>query len=74
MMYRYQLFEEEQHTPETGRYRTYGICVLNEAEETVMLLSDISTDFQTVSDLADRCTRGELAPEHLRDVALNTIQ
>ncbi|MBQ9862089.1 MAG: hypothetical protein IJO75_07520 [Clostridia bacterium] len=72
-MCRYIPIEEEQYTPEVGRYRTYGICVLNEAGKTVEILSDISTDFETVSDLADRCTKGKLAPEHLRDVVLNTI-
>lgn len=72
-MYRYMPIEEEQYLPELGRYRTYGIRVENEERETVMILSDVSPDFEMVSDLADRCTRGKLEPEHLRDVVLNTI-
>lgn len=72
-MYRYIPIEEERYAPEVGWYRTYGICVENEDRETVMILSDISTDLGTVSNLADRCTRGKLSPEHLRDVVLNTI-
>ncbi len=72
-MYKYIPIEEKQDAPEVGRYKTYGICVLNKKGETVLILSDISTDLKTVSDLADRCTSGGLAPEHLRDVVLNTI-
>ncbi len=72
-MYRYIPVEEEQYAPEVGQYRTYGIYVENEDGNRVMMLSDISTDQQVVSEIAERCTNGHLAPEHLRDVVLNTI-
>ncbi len=72
-MLRYIPVKEERYTPEIGEYQTYGICVLNETGETVTSLSDISTDFNTVSKLADQCTKGQLAPEHLKDVVLNSI-
>lgn len=72
-MIRYVPIAEERYGSDVGQYRTYGICVLNEEGKTVMILSDISMDFEMVSELADRCTKGELAPEHLCDVVLNTI-
>lgn len=72
-MFAYTLIEEDLYIPDLGPYRTYGICVRNESGETVTVLSDISTDRDMVSDLAERCTKGELAPEHLLDVVLGSI-
>lgn len=72
-MFVYIPIEEELCTPELGLYRSYGIRIENETGETVAVLSDISSDLKAVSDLAERCTNGALAPEHLRDVVLNYI-
>ena len=72
-MFVYIPIEEELCTPELGLYRSFGIRVKNESGETVAVLSDISTDREMVWDIAERCTSGGLAPEHLRDVVLNWI-
>ena len=72
-MFRYLPIEEQITTPELCTYHTYGICVKDEAGNTVTVLSDISCDKQMVTDLAARCTRGELVPEQLIDVVLNSI-
>lgn len=72
-MFSYIPIEENLCRPELGRYKSYGIRVENEVGETVAVLSDISTDQTMVAELAERCTSGDLAPEQLRDVVLNTI-
>lgn len=72
-MFVYIPIEEKLYTPELGSYRSYGIRVENEAGDTVAVLSDISLDKKRVSELAKRCTTGKLAPEHLRDVVLDSI-
>lgn len=69
----YILIEEMHCTPELGAYQSYGIRVENEVGKTVAVLSDISTDQAMVTELAERCTRGALAPEQLYDVVLNSI-
>ena len=73
-MFTYTVFEECILSDELGSYRSYGICAKNEAGEVVLSLSDVSVDARVVSDLAERCTRGELSPEQLVDVVLNCIQ
>ncbi len=65
---RYRIFAEQKKTDESGCYQTYGIQGLDAKQQTVVQISDISTDREQVELLALRCTRGELAFEHLRDV------
>lgn len=72
-MFFYIPIEEHLSTTELGSYRSYGIRVENEVGDAIMILSDISTDQEKVAELAERCTSGALAPEHLRDVVLDCL-
>ena len=73
-MFTYTVLEEYLSSDELGSYRSYGICVKNEAGEIMLSVSDISTDARVVLNLAERCTRGALSPEQLLDVILDCIQ
>lgn len=64
--YRYIPVEEMLKNEETD-YVSYGISV-RAADDEVDFISDVSTDFEEVTHLAEQCTAQQLAPEHLRDV------
>ena len=64
--YRYVPVKELLKNEETD-YVSYGISVLT-ADEEVDFISDVSTDFDEVTRIAERCTEEQLAPEHLKDV------
>nr|WP_325229853.1 DUF6514 family protein [uncultured Oscillibacter sp.] len=70
-MYQYLPIENEAFSPYIGRYRTFGLRVLQveEGEEReVMILPDVSTDFAFTLRLAGLCTQKQLSPLHLLDV------
>ncbi len=73
-MFRYVPIQEELHTSDLGQYRSYGICALNENHERVAFISDVSTDPKVAAQIAALCTVGQLAPEQLRDVILNSLE
>ena len=72
-MIRYVAVEEQLYTSELGWYRTYGIRAENECGETVTQISDVSPESGFAEALAKACTEGELSPEQLQDVILNSI-
>ena len=65
--YRYVPVQETLQTEDNAKYVTYGISVRT-VEDEVAFVSDISTEFEEVSRLADICTAQELDPEQLGDV------
>ena len=72
-MIRYVVIEEHFNTPELGRYRTYGIRAEDEYGKIRAQVSDVSLEPEFVEILARACTEGELSPEQLHDVVLNSI-
>ena len=65
--YRYVPVEQTLKTEEHQSYVTFGISVRT-VEDEVTFISDLSTDFEAVSRLAELCTEQELDPVHLSDV------
>ena len=75
-MYRYVPSEEFLFSPFMGHYRSFGIAVFQYTEkgwERKSFFSDVSTDPSFVTALAQRCTRGQLSPDHLLDVLFDSI-
>lgn len=62
----------ENEPSASGSYRTFGLRVFRqeagEDAEEIMLLPDISTDFEFTLRLASLFTRKQLTPLHLLDV------
>ncbi|MBQ9964614.1 MAG: hypothetical protein IJP14_05790 [Clostridia bacterium] len=71
---RYEMFGETLLQEEIGCYCTYGIRCADENGNVIVQISDVSTDPQKVSALAERCTKGALAPEQLWDVVENFLE
>ncbi len=69
----YQVFCQTLYDENVGEYQTFGIQGIGENGEIVVSVSDVSTNPRQVIKLAKRCTEGDLAPEHLRDVVLNSL-
>lgn len=70
-MYQYLPIEKEIDSPCIGHYRSFGLRVLqNEGEEDqeLMVLPDVSTDFEFTLRLASILTKKQLSPLHLLDV------
>jgi len=65
-MFRYLPIENEVYSPYIGQYHTFGLLVLQEDEE-LMILPDVSTDFDFTLRLASLFTRKQLNPLHLLD-------
>ena len=75
-MYRYVPSEESLFSPLIGHYRSFGIAVYQYTKngwERKSFFSDVSTDASLVTTLAQRCTRGQLSPDHLLDVLFDSI-
>ncbi len=66
-MFRYLPIENEVFSPYIGRYHTFGLRVLQEDEE-LMILPDVSTDFDFTLRLASLFTKKQLSPLHILDV------
>ncbi len=70
-MIRYEAIEERLYSPDTGWYIGYGIRAYRQTAdcpEAVLTVSDISLSREQVTALAERCTKGQLAPIHLKEV------
>ncbi|MCD8158360.1 MAG: DUF6514 family protein [Clostridiales bacterium] len=70
-MYLYIPVKQQLFNSVIGNYVSYGIeCVevKSEQAERVAFVSDVSVDFRFVTDLALKCTLGQLSPYHLMDV------
>lgn len=75
-MFRYVPFEESLFSLSIGIYRSFGIAILqfvNHGWKQIDSISDVSTDYDFVATLAQRCTRGQLYPVHLIDVIQDSI-
>ena len=70
-MFLYLPIESEVNSPYLGTYRAFGLRVLrNEAgkDTELMILPDVSTDFNFTLHLASLFTKKQLDPLHLLDV------
>ncbi len=70
-MFLYLPIEHEIDSPYIGPYRAFGVRVLRSEEEgdrELMVLPDVSTDFEFTLRLASLLTRKQLSPLHLLDV------
>ncbi len=65
--YRYVPVQETLTSDELGTYVTYSLSVRT-VEEEITFVSDVSTDYEEIKQLADLCTIKELDPIHLEDV------
>ena len=65
--YRYVPVPETLLTEDNESYVTYGLSVRT-VEDEIAFVSDVSTDFEEVSRLADLCTEQELDPIHIGEV------
>ncbi len=70
---RYEVFCETLFQEEVGYYQTYGIRLVDANGKVKAQTSDVSTDKKFVETLAQRCTKGGLAAEHLRDVIEDSL-
>lgn len=71
-MIRYRLVKMRQ--PIAGY--TYGILGEENSENdwhTVAIVPDVSSNQAFVSQLADKCTKGQLSPIHLLDVIIDAL-
>ncbi len=66
-MYQYLPIESEVSSPYIGRYHTFGLRVF-QGDEELMILPDVSTDFDFTLRLASLFTRKQLSPLHFLDV------
>ena len=67
-MFVYFPVEHEINSPYIGQYRTFGIQVLHsgkDEDQELMILPDVSTDFEFTLRLASLLTRKRLSPLHL---------
>ena len=65
--FRYVPVQQVIESEDLGTYTTYGISA-RAVEDELFLISDVSTDFEKVRQLADLLTEQELHPEHLGDI------
>lgn len=70
-MFLYLPIENEITSPYTGKYRAFGLRIVQsktEGDQEIMILPDVSTDFEFTLRLASLFTRKQLSPLHLLDV------
>lgn len=70
-VYLYRCIKEQLHTPELGRYVSFGILALSVSRgcsQRLRFISDVSLDPMQVVRLAAQCTALQLAPGQLLDV------
>ena len=75
-MYLYIPKREHLYSAEAGSYISYGINVFHEKDQystPIASISDVSIDFDSVSNLCKLCTKMQLEPIHLWDVAEDFI-
>ena len=65
--YNYVPVQQTLTDEEIGTYVTYGLSVRTVAEE-ITFISDVSTDYDEITRLANVCTENQLDPEHLSDL------
>lgn len=67
-MIKYIPFKEILHSDEFGNYISFGIKVINNCENELLSVSDVTPDEQLAVSLCNECTQGQLDPIHLYDV------
>ena len=65
--YCYVPIQQTIKSEDLGTYISYGISV-RAVEDEIIRVSDVSTEYDTVARLAQRCTENELDPIHLGEV------
>ena len=65
----YKTFEQRLFLEDWG----YLQCCSASTGEVLAVIQDISTDRKFVTQLAKRCTRGQLSPLHFWDVVLDAL-
>ena len=71
--YTYTPVQETLTSEEIGTYVSYGISIRT-VEEEIAFVSDISTEFEEVRELAILCTDKELSPEQFPEVIEDFLQ
>lgn len=67
-MFQYRLFNETLNSSEIGEYKTTGIMVLDENENELIKMSDVSTNEDDVKKVVDLCNQEQVEPIHLYDI------
>lgn len=71
----YETIEEERCCPDIGRYVAYGIRAVNGSDGSILaVIGDAFRNEQEARALAERCTAGQLAVVHLRDVVEDALE
>lgn len=65
--YKYLPVQETLTSDELGTYVTYSVSVRTVSEE-IAFIRDVSTDFEEIAQLTERCTEQQLDPVHLDDL------
>ena len=65
--YQYVPVQETLTSDELGTYVTYSVSVQTVSEE-IAFVRDVSTDFDEIVQLTERCTEQQLDPVHLDDL------
>ena len=69
----YLSVEQVLFSAEVGEYTTYGISVLDDREDEIVFISDVSLDESKVQNLCKQCTYGGLSVNQLCDVIEDLI-
>lgn len=67
-MFRYIPFEEILCSDELGSYISFGIKAVDDLNNSIISVSDVSTNESVVADLCNCCTLYRLHPIHLLDI------
>lgn len=67
-MFQYRLFNETLNSSEIGEYKATGIMVLDENENELIKMSDVSTNEDDVKKVVDLCNQEQVEPIHLYDI------
>ena len=65
--YQYVPVQETITSDELGTYVTYSVSVRTVSEE-IAFIRDVSTDFEEIRQLTERCTEQQRDPVHLNDL------
>ncbi len=72
-MLRYIPVQKKFKSDELGEYISFDIKIINENNDILLSVPDVSTDGKLVSDLCSLCTAGKLDPIHIYDVIEDNI-
>ena len=67
-MYRYLPFKERLYSDDLGYYETFGIKVLDENNQEILSISDVTLDKLLITDFCKKCSNEHLSPIHLIEV------